>query len=145
MVIERKKLFEVTQIGSNVLEKFGFKIEQDGNQGLEHRYFLEQIRQVFLQNGWMTYKEKADIDLVFEKTDKVIALELETGKNKTEQVIKNIEKLIKYEADVKFIIATNQVSLSKIKMILSNTAFPDQDNIQLFLARDFIKTLPTNP
>ena len=105
---------------------------------------LENIRKEFLQTGWMTYKEKDDIDLVLEKTDRVIALEFETGKNNTGQMKKNIEKLIKYKADLKFIVATNQVALNKIDTILSNTDFPDQDTITLVLARDLIKSLPTN-
>ncbi|MFC1896863.1 hypothetical protein ACFL0Q_09475, partial [Thermodesulfobacteriota bacterium] len=144
VVLERKKLFEITRAGSSLLEKIGFKINQDGGQGIEHRYFLDHIRMEFLQNGWMTYKEKDDMDLVVEKTDKIIALEFETGKNNTAQVKRNIEKLIKYNADLKFIVTTNQVALNKINTIISSTDFPDQDTIQLVLARDFIKSLPTN-
>lgn len=144
VIVERKKLFEVTNNGSKVLEKIGFKIDQYGNQGLLHRYFLEHIRQKFLQKGWLTYKEKADIDLVLENKDKVIAIECETGQNNAQQVIKNIEKLLHFKADLKFIIATDQIALNKSKIILTNIDHPDQGTIQISLARDFIKSLPIN-
>jgi hypothetical protein len=144
VVVERKKLFEMTKNGLNILNKIGIKVIQTGNQGLEHQYFLEQIRQVFLKNGWFTYKEKDGIDLVFEKDDRVIALELETGRNNKNQTIKNIHKLIKYNADQKFIIATNQVALNRTRVILSNLKLPDKDSIQISLARDFLKSLPFN-
>ena len=57
--------------------------------------------------GWFPFKEKSDIDLVIEKEDKTIAIEVETGKNKPEQTQKNFEKLLKFNADIKFVIATN--------------------------------------
>jgi len=144
VIVERKKLFEITKNGSNILAKIGFKIKQEGNQGLLHRYFLEQIRQKFIEKGWLTFKEKGDIDLVLENKDKAIAIECETGQNNTEQVIKNIEKLFHFKAEFKFIIATDQLALNKVKMILANINHPDQDTIQITLARDFIKTLPIN-
>jgi len=140
--VERKKLFEVTKEGANILFKIGFKIERDGNQGLEHRYFLEQVRQNFLKNGWFTYKEKHDIDLVLEKDEKVIAMEFETGKNNQDQTNRNIEKLIKFNADQKFIIATNATALQKSKALLSNSILPDKDAIQVTLPRDLPKSLP---
>jgi len=119
VMVERKKLFEVTKTGAHTLFKIGFKIDREGNQGLEHRYFLEQVRQIFLQDGWFTYKEKHDIDLVLEKDTTVIAIEFETGKNNQNQTNKNIEKLIKFNADQKFIIATNAMALQKSRTLLS--------------------------
>ena len=144
VIVERKKLFEVTKSGSDILFKIGLKIEREGNQGLEHRYFLEQVRQVFLQNGWFTYKEKHDIDLVLEKETRVIAMEFETGQNNRDQTTKNIEKLIKFNADQKFIIATNTIALQKSKALLSISHLPDKDSIQVTLARDLPKSLPLN-
>ena len=143
VMVERKKLFEVTKTGSDILFKIGFKIDREGNQGLEHRYFLEQVRQTFLKNGWFTFKEKHDIDLVLEKDATVIAMEFETGKNNQDQTNKNIEKLIKYPADHKFIIATNTTALQKSKALLSNSILPDKDSIQVTLPRDLPKALPS--
>ncbi len=139
---DRKKLFEITTSGAETLSRIGIKVNRDGNQGLEHRYFLEQVRQTFLQKGWFTYKEKNDIDLVLEKDDRVIAMEFETGKNNPDQTRKNIEKLIKFHlADERFIMATNPIALQKSKALLADTPFPDKDAIQVILARDLSKIL----
>jgi len=145
VIVDRKKLFEVTKNGAEILFKIGLRVEREGNQGLEHRYFVEQIRQDFLQNGWFTYKEKHDIDLVLEKDARVIAMEFETGKNNQDQTTKNIEKLIKFRADQKFIIATNTIALQKSKVLLSNSHLPDKDSIQVTLVRDLPKSLSKNP
>jgi len=144
VIVERKKLFEVTKSGTEILFKIGLKIEREGNQGLEHRYFLEQVRQAFLQNGWFTYKEKHDIDLVLENETRVIAMEFETGQNNRDQTIRNMEKLIKFNADQRFIIATNTIALQKSKALLSASHLPDKDAIQVTLARDLPKSLPLN-
>ena len=142
VTVDRKKLFEVTKSGAETLSNIGIKVERDGNQGLEHRYFLEQVRQSFLQKGWFTYKEKHDIDLVLEKDDRVIAMEFETGKNNPDQTRKNIEKLIKFVlADERFIIATNPIALQKSKALLSASRLPDKDSIQVTLARDLLKSI----
>lgn len=142
VVVDRKKLFEITKNGQNELIKIGFKIIHDGSQGIEHRYFLDQIGQLFIQSGWMTFKEKDDIDLVVEKTDEIIAMECETGKNNNQQIIKNMEKLLHYNADKKYIIATNEIAYNKIKIILSNIDLPDKTILQVFMARDFINNFP---
>ncbi len=99
VVVDRKKLFEVTKHGVESMTKAGFKVKQEGHMGLAHRYFMETIRGLFIQNGWVAYKEKKDIDLVLEKDETIIALEVETGSNNSKQTAKNIDKLISYKAD----------------------------------------------
>ena len=142
VTVERKKLFEVTPSGAETLSKIGIKVVRDGHQGLEHRYFVEQVRQDFLQNGWFTFKEKNDIDLVLEKDDRVIAMEFETGKNNPDQTRKNIKKLIQFHlADERCIIATNPIALQKSKALLADSTFPDKDSIRISLARDLSKIL----
>jgi hypothetical protein len=144
LTIDKKKLFELTETGKERLQKLGYKVDsKERNQGVEHRYFVEKIRDVFARCGWFPFKEKSDIDLVIEKEDKVIAIEIETGKNKPEQTIKNIEKLIKYQADEKFILCTNDTALIKIKTLLSELKLPDKESIQIIHIRDFQKVPPT--
>ncbi|MBM4305917.1 MAG: ATP-binding protein [Deltaproteobacteria bacterium] len=143
ITIDKKKLFELTERGEHCLQKSGRKTDsKERNQGLEHRYFLEKIRQAKLPNNWFPFKEKGDIDLVLEKEEKVIAIEIETGKNKPEQTIKNLEKLIKFRADKKFMIATNDEAFAKIKNLLSESKLPDKDSIQIIHIREFLKNLP---
>ena len=103
---------------------------------------MEQIKALYLAEGWFTFKEKSDIDLVLEKPGRIMALEIETGKNKPEQTQKNIEKLIKFDADTKLIICANEMALAKSKTILAGMNVPGTDAIQIVMARDFLKSLP---
>lgn len=142
VVVDRKKLFEVTKNGVDIMMRSGLKVKQEGHLGLEHRYFLETIRQVFIQNGWLAYKEKEDIDLVLEKDEMAMALEVETGSNNSKQIAKNIGKLLKYKADKKYIIAINSVALHKTQVLLAGLKLPDIDTIEISLIRDFMKSPP---
>jgi len=143
LTVDKKKLFELTERGDDCLKKLGGKIDsKERSQGLEHRYFLEKIRQAKLPDAWFPFKEKADIDLVLEKEDKVIAVEIETGKNKPEQTIKNFEKLIKFKADQKFMVPTNDEAFIKIKSLTSELKLPDKESIQIIHIRDLPKSLP---
>jgi len=105
---------------------------------------METIRGLFIQNGWVAYKEKKDIDLVLEKDETIIALEVETGSNNSKQTAKNIDKLISYKADKKYVITTNPVALHKTQILLSDINLPGIDSIQITPVRDFIKSLPFN-
>ena len=143
LFIDKKKLFELTEEGKERLQKLGFMVDSGGkNQGVEHRYFIEKIREVFLPRGWFPYKEKSEIDLVIEKGDEIIAIEIETGKNKPEQTQKNVEKLVKFSASLKFIIGTNDTALAKIKNLISGLDLPGKDSIQIAHIRDFLKAPP---
>jgi hypothetical protein len=140
LTIDKKKLFDLTDKGRDRLQKLGLKIDcRERNQGVEHRYFIEKIRGIFLPRGWFPFKEKSDIDLVIEREDKTIAIEIETGKNKPEQTQKNLEKLLKFSANVKFILATNDTALVKTKNLLSGLDLPKKDSIQILHVRDFLK------
>jgi ABC-type branched-subunit amino acid transport system substrate-binding protein len=79
---------------------------------------------------------------VLEKDGKTVALELETGKNNTEQLKKNAEKLAKLKAQPKFIVTTNEVALNKAKKIIQENRLFGLDMIQVLSAKDFLKTPP---
>ena len=59
----------------------GKKVIQKGRGGLEHRYYIEKIRNHFIHNEGFAFIEKDDIDLVIEKDDRCMAIQLETGKS----------------------------------------------------------------
>jgi len=143
LFIDKKKLFELTEKGKERLQKLSFKVDSgDKNQGFEHRYFTQKIREVSLPQGWFPFKEKSEIDLVIEKGDKIIGIEIETGKNKPEQTRKNVEKVVKFSASPKFIIATNDTALAKIKNLAPGLDLPGKDSIQITHIRDFLKAPP---
>ncbi|MFC1895390.1 hypothetical protein ACFL0Q_01840 [Thermodesulfobacteriota bacterium] len=142
VLVDRKKLFDLTEQGQRWLTRVGFKVARDKNQGLEHRYYVDKIKQLFLSRGWFTFKEKSDIDLVVEKADQVIAMEIETGRNKADQTSKNMKKLVKFKSDLRFIVATNEVAFAKSNTTLSTLKVPGTGSIQVVMARDFLKSPP---
>ena len=143
IIIDKKKLFELTEKGKERLQKVGYKVDsKDRNQGIEHRYFVEKTRGLFLPRGWFPFKEKSDIDLVIEKEDRTIAIEIETGKNKSEQTLKNFEKLLKFSANIKFMLTTNDMALVKTKTLVSGLDLPKKDSIQILHIKDFLKNPP---
>ena len=44
VVIDRKKLFELTEQGEKIIAELGLKIKKDKNQSITHRYFIEKIK-----------------------------------------------------------------------------------------------------
>ena len=48
LTIDKKKLFDLTEKGRDRLQKLGHKVDsKERNQGVEHRYYVEKIRDVF--------------------------------------------------------------------------------------------------
>jgi len=143
VIIDRKKLFEITPAGIDALDKIGIKVKQDGHQGMEHRYYVEQIRKAYVENGWFSRKEEDGVDLVVEKADLIIAIEVETGLNHSEQLTKNIEKLLRCKADRKWLVATNEVSFAKLSALFAQSNPPGANDVRIAMARDLLKSLPS--
>jgi hypothetical protein len=141
VVLERRKLFELTEKGEECLARLGLKVHKDKNQGIEHRYFVEKIKWMLEKKGWTVFKEKSDIDLVAQKKSRALAVEVETGKNNSDQIQKNIEKLTHFlSADHKFIIATNDKANLKIQNLISKLG--SSESLQLYPVKEFVKNPP---
>ena len=140
MVIDRKKLFELTEQGEKILPELGLKIKKDKNQSIEHRYFADRIKKLMEKSGWTVFKEKSDIDLVAQIDDKTVAIEVETGKNNTDQIEKNMGKLAQFAAADRFILTTNENAYIKIKNLLSKIGF--SESLHLNPVKEFIKNPP---
>jgi len=140
VVIDRKKLFELTEQGEKILPELGLKIKKDKNQSIEHRYFADRIKKLMEKSGWTVFKEKSDIDLVAQIDDKTVAIEVETGKNNTDQIEKNMGKLAQFAAADRFILTTNENAYIKIKNLLSKIGF--SESLHLNPVKEFIKNPP---
>jgi len=136
LTIDGNRLYELTIKGKKILGK---KITHKGRGGLEHRYYVEKIKEHFIQNEGFTFLEKDDIDLVVEKLDKRLAIQLETGKS---DIQANLFKLGKYTADLKYMLTTNRETEIRTKKILIDLLAPDKENIQVFFAKDFLNNPP---
>ena len=137
LTIEGKRLFDISHKGWNEL---GGKWRHPGRGGLEHRYWVEAIKQHYLKQGGFTFIEKDDLDLVVESYEQTLAIQVETGKS---DLAGNLLKLGQYQADLKYMIATNKETELKLKNLLRDLLVPDRENIQIKLAKDFLADPPT--
>ena len=136
LTIDGNRLYELTSQGKKILGK---KITHKGRGGLEHRYYVEKIKEHFIQNEGFTFLEKDDIDLVVEKLDKRLAIQMETGKSNIQA---NLFKLGKYNTDLKYVLTTNRETEIMVKNILKDLLVPDKENIKVLFAKDFLNNPP---
>jgi hypothetical protein len=136
LTIDGNRLYELTQKGRDALGK---KAIHKGRGGLEHRYYIEKIKEHYLSGGGFTYIEKDNIDIVIDKGEKTLAIQMETGKS---DVQANILKICRYKADLKYIIATNRETEIRIREILKDNFLPDRENVQVAFVKDFLQSPP---
>ena len=135
LTIDGNRLYDLTMTGKNTLGK---KVSHRGRGGLEHRYYLEKIKEHYLQSDGFTFVEKDDIDLVVETIEKTMAIQMETGKSNIQA---NLTRLGRYRADYKYVVTTNRETEIRIKEMLKDLLIPDKENIRVVFAKDFL----TNP
>ena len=136
VTIDGNRLYEITSTGKKIL---GNKIPHKGRGGLEHRYFVEKIKEHFHSQEGFTYIEKDDIDLVIETVEQKLAIQVETGKS---DIQGNLTKLGRYKADKKNMVATNKETEIKIKEMLKELLIPDRESINISYVKDFLKNTP---
>lgn len=137
VTIDGNRLYEITSAGKKALGK---KIPHKGRGGLEHRYFVEKIKEHFRNQEGFTYIEKDDIDLVIETVERKLAIQLETGKS---DIQGNLTKLGRYKADKKYVVVTNKETEIKTNEFLKELLIPDRENINISYVKDFLKNPPS--
>jgi hypothetical protein len=110
-----------------------------GRGGLEHRYFVEQIRALYTAKDGFAFIERDDIDIVIESFETTLAIQVETGKS---DIPSNLMKLGRYGADLKYMLATNRETEIKIKGILKDLLVPDKEEIKVKYVKDFLGDPP---
>ena len=128
---------KIANSGKKIL---GIKLYHKGRGGLEHRYFVEKIKEHYIDNDGFTYLEKGDIDLVVESVQMKIAIQVETGKS---DIQCNLTKLGRYKADQKYVLTTNKETEIKITETLKDLLIPDKERIQILYVKDFLKNPPS--
>lgn len=136
LTIDSQRLYELTSRG---IETLGRKASHKGRGGLEHRYFIEKIREYYFNQQGFAFLEKDDIDLVIYKGDKSLAIQMETGKS---DIQANLLKLGRYKADHKYCLATNREAELLVRDILKNNFLPDREKIQVAFVKDFLQSPP---
>jgi hypothetical protein len=137
LTIDGNRLYELTTAGKRLLGK---KAAQAGRGGLEHRYYLEKIKEYYIRTEGFTFLEKDDIDLVVETIDNKMAIQMETGKS---DIHANLMTLGKYKADFRYMVCTNRETEIKIKQLLRELMIPNRENIRVLFAKDFLANPPS--
>jgi DNA-binding PadR family transcriptional regulator len=136
-LVDGKRLHDLTHQGRRQL---GLKLARPGRGGLEHRYWVEQVKRHYTKNEGLTYLEKDDIDLVVDSHGKRLAIQMETGKS---DLMGNLMKLGRYQCDLRFMLATNKETELRLKQMLAETLAPNREQIKVLFVKDFMKSLPT--
>jgi hypothetical protein len=129
--IDGLRLLGLTPKAKVAVQKWGILISTYGRGGIEHSYWLNQIKMKLIKEGGFPFTEKDDIDLVADNINNTIAIQIETGKS---AILKNAKTLDSFDAESKFMLATNKVAEFKIKS--KAMYFP---SIQLMHVKDFLK------
>jgi hypothetical protein len=134
--IDGQKLYELTAEGRQALGK---TFPQNGRGGLEHKYYIEKIKEHYLQNEGFAFIEKDDIDLVVETYGKRMAIQVETGKS---DIQANLTKLGRYKAELKYMLCTNQEAEVRVRSALKELLIPCREEIQVLPAKEFLASPP---
>jgi hypothetical protein len=136
LTIDGNRLYDLTTSGKKSL---GQKLSRKGRGGLEHRFWIDKIKEHYLNSDGFTFLEKDDIDLVVETIEKKLALQVETGKSNIQA---NLTKLGRYTADLKYVVTTNPETEIRTKEMLNDLLVPDKENIHILFVKDFLNNPP---
>jgi hypothetical protein len=136
--VDRKTLYTLTDAAKTFLATKQFKIPPQPRGGIEHNYWLEQVKERYKERGF-PFKEKDDIDLVVielnGETETTTAVQIETGKSNIE---KNIETLVKHNFDNRLMLATSTKALTKIQKLINDSLLPGKNKIKVLTAKKFL-------
>jgi hypothetical protein len=136
LTIDSNRLYELTIAGREAL---GRKAIHKGRGGLEHRYYIEKIKEHYLNREGFTFLEKDDIDIIIDKGDKTLAIQMETGKS---DIHGNLMKICRYKADLKYVLATNRETEVRLRDLLKEYFLPDRENVHVVYVKDFLQSPP---
>lgn len=130
-------LLDLSESGRKALRMLGVEVAEKSRWGsLEHEYWKEKVAARFSHDGWSVAIEDSDVgftDLVAQKGNERIAVEIETGKSDWRA---NLEKNVRKGFTNILIIATRPEAQEKISQSLGK--FPDGVHVWIKPAQSFI-------
>ena len=135
-------LLRLTKVGEEIANELGFSITRiDGQASLEHEYWRNRVAQYCRNFGYQVKFEvriNGDSDIVAEKGDLRIALEIETGKNGVNDAIDNIQKNLKAGGFEQIIsVATNKEFFGELQNKVKETGLGPNDQVKVVLSDKF--------
>jgi len=134
----RLKILELTDQGKEFLNKLGHSIN-DNLESAEHKFWKNQIAKYFRKSGCKTTIEYQmdsgkSIDVMVEKPNRKVAIEIETGKS---DFIYNILKCLEADIDMVLSVAINDDIANKIEKKLREKGLSDHEKISVLTVKDF--------
>ena len=134
-------LLKLTKVGEEIANELGYPlIRIDGQASLEHEYWRNRVAQYCRNFGYQVKFEvhvNGDSDIVAEKGDLRIALEIETGKNGVNDAIDNIQKNLKAGFEQIISVATNKEFFGELQNKVKEMGPETKDRIKVALSDKF--------
>ena len=134
----RLKILELTEQGKEFLKKFGHSVN-DNLESTEHKFWKHRIAKYFRKGGCKTTIEYQmnggkSIDVMVEKPNRKIAIEVETGKS---DFIYNILKCLEIDIELVVSVGINAEVAERIEKQLSDKGLSDNEKIAVLTVKDF--------
>ena len=142
VVVERKvhtqngkrKLLQLTDKGREYAEtELDLEVKHRGRGGVIHRYWQNQIKDLFEETGWSAFLEKFDADVYVNMGNTELVVEVAMGDNPRE--IKHVEKHLE-RFDTVWIACRNQEVREGLRQRLAENSLED-DRVVFRLFREF--------
>ncbi len=135
----RIKLFEITEMGQQIITPLGYQKKSWRKGGVEHQYWQYKVAQYYQYQGYIVKENYPlgngkEVDIVVEKNNEKIAIEIETGKS---DILENIEKCREKEFMQIICLTITHKLMEKVKDVLKAIS---TENIQVFYIKDFLST-----
>ena len=134
------KLFDFTNKGKEQLAFLGISLSGSLRKGtVEHQYWINRVAEHYKVKGYRVQVELSigggkTIDLEVRKGNKVIAIEIETGKS---DVIGNIKKCLKAGYESVICVITNWSYFIKIKELVKRRKL--DRNVEIIFGKKILK------
>lgn len=119
-------LYDLVQKGKMILRDLGFEFKNT-SEGIVHQFWKDRIARFYINHGLKVRVEEYCIngrpDIIVEKDDKKIAIEIETGKS---DFINNIKRALEAGFDEIICVATNKIVEDKIQHELQKHGINDK-------------------
>ncbi len=147
VVVERKvhtekgkrKLLQLTDKGREYAEtELGLEVKHRGRGGVIHRYWQNQIKDLFEDVGWSAFLEKFDADVYVNMGNTELVVEVAMGDNPRE--IKHVEEHLE-RFDTVWIACRNQEVREGLRQRLAENSLED-NRVVFRLFREFNKDQP---
>ena len=129
-------LFELTKKGKMVLADLGYDFKNE-SEGVVHKFWKHKVSKYYKKMGLDVRVEEYYVngrpDIIVNKDDKKIAIEIETGKS---NYVGNVERALEAGFDEVICVAVNRFVEDKIALALGEKGIVD-DRVRVVCVRGF--------